>query len=158
MSTEAGYAEIRRLADILVNFGITGPDHTALKDRESLGRYLVNCEPPDGPGATISIVDWREQRRALSHAGVEQLREAMRMCLTPAPAAVSFVPIDPRSPAAQSPTPTARTPTPPPPTPSPEAAAGPPEPGGETSPTDPEGETPPIVSASIHSPPGEWEI
>lgn len=170
MSIEAGYGENRQLADMLVNFGITGPDHSALKDRESLGRYLVDREPPEGPRPAISITDWREQRRALSHAGVEQLREAARVCLTPAPGATppvatGSIPPTPatgtRTPTAQVPTPEARIPTPearlptPPPTPRAGEPAGVAVSGGEEIPTDREEEAPPIVSDSIHSPPGE---
>ncbi len=65
------------LAQILQDLGIADADHPALKDRASLGRYLVALRPPERGGDQYHMSEWMNKRRILSHAGVEQLRAAL---------------------------------------------------------------------------------
>jgi len=77
MPGEAGPEDSRTLARMLLDLGINVPDHPALSDRESLGKYLVGLKPPSGSGSERTLAQWRHERRQVSQAGVERAREAL---------------------------------------------------------------------------------
>jgi hypothetical protein len=78
-----GTSEREVLARLLNRFGIHRPDHPALQSRKSLGQYLIHLEPFSRQGAWKSLEEWREERKLLSQAGVERLRQSLEQTASP---------------------------------------------------------------------------
>lgn len=81
-----GAPEREVLAQLLHRFGIHRPDHPALQSRQSLGQYLIHLEPFSRQGAWKTLEEWREERKLLSQAGVDRLRQSLEQTVQPASA------------------------------------------------------------------------
>lgn len=80
-----GTPEREQLARLLHRFGIHRPDHPALQSRQSLGQFLIHLEPFSREGAWKSLEQWREERKMLSQAGVDRLRQSLEQTPPPPP-------------------------------------------------------------------------